>query len=76
MFNPTRSDQFIVHAYRFGRLIMSISPSFSKSMIQLMKKSKKNTSKIFQRIAFGILILISIAIMALVLWINVKGWLS
>lgn len=40
-----------------------------------MKKSKKNAGKIIQDIAFGVLIIISIAIMALVIWINLKRWL-
>jgi|GEM_PF-2438666 len=38
----------------------------------MKKKTKKKAGKIIERIAFGVLIMISIAVLALVIWIHIK----
>jgi hypothetical protein len=40
-----------------------------------MKRFKKQIWTILQNLGFGILIIVSIAIMALVIWINLNRWL-
>ncbi len=41
----------------------------------MMKKKRFKSGNIYESIAFGILIVISIVIMAVVIWINIKEWL-
>lgn len=40
-----------------------------------MKNIKNKAGKILHNLGFGVLVLISIVIMGLVLWINLKNWL-
>ena len=40
------------------------------------KKSKCKAGRIIESVGFGILITISIAIMAVVIWINIKHWMK
>lgn len=41
-----------------------------------MKRTGTTAARIIQIIAFGLLCLISVAVMAVVIWINLRSWLK
>lgn len=42
----------------------------------MRNKSRSKADKIIESVSFAILIVISIAVMAVVIWINIKHWMK
>ncbi len=53
-----------------------ITSSFIETNNPMRKKSKFKAAKVVERLVFTILVVISFAVMAVVIWINFKDWMK